>query len=100
MTKSKAPITFEYNKESYKIYKKETGVIYIHKFINGTWDFVSAKKIIRKKLEEIDSVTYNYEETGKPKYNTRSLGAKLYKLLDKNKETTKENVKNKQKANS
>ena len=84
MKKSKKPIIFEWNNDTYKIYKYASGVIYVHKFINDTWDFVSAKEVIRRKLQEIDSTTYNYEETGKSKYNTRCLGAKLYKLLSDN----------------
>lgn len=82
MKKTKEPIQFEYNNESYKIYKYTSGVVYIKKEIGGTWDFISAKEIIRRKLAEIDSTLYTYEETRKTKYNTRSLGAKLYKLLD------------------
>ena len=82
MKKTKEPIRFEYNNESYKIYKYTSGVVYIKKEIGGTWDFISAKEIIRRKLAEIDSTLYAYEETKKSKYNTRSLGAKLYKLLD------------------
>ena len=84
MKKSKEPIIFQWNNDTYKIYKYSSGVIYVHKFINDTWDFVSAKEVIRRKLQEIDSITYNYEETGKSKYNTRTLGAKLYKLLSDN----------------
>lgn len=48
---------------------------------------MSAKEIIRRKLAEIDSTLYAYEETKKSKYNTRSLGAKLYKLLDTQEKT-------------
>lgn len=84
MKKKKEPKFFEYKNDSYKIYKYSSGVVYIQKKINDTWDFVSAREIIRKKLEEINSTLYDYEETGKPKYNTRSLGAKLYKLLSNN----------------
>ena len=82
MKKTKEPKEFEYNNESYKIYKYTSSVDYIKKEIGGTWDFISAKEIIRRKLAEIDSTLYAYEETKKSKYNTRSLGAKLYKLLD------------------
>ncbi len=81
MRKTKEPRQFEYNNESYLIYKYSSGIVYIKKKINDTWDFISAKEIIRRKLEEIDSILYNYEETGKTKYNTQSLGAKLYKIL-------------------
>lgn len=84
MKKKKEPKFFEYKNDSYKIYKYSSGVVYIQKKINDTWDFVSAREIIRKKLEEINSTLYDYEETGKSKYNTRSLGAKLYKLLSNN----------------
>ena len=93
MTKNKEPKQFEYNNDSYKIYKYSSGVIYIQKEINGTWDFVSAKEIIRRKLEEIDSKLYNYEETGKTKYNTQSLGAKLYKILGKDVKAEQTNCK-------
>ena len=81
MAKTNQARQFEYNNESYLIYRYSSGVVYIKKKINGTWDFISAKDIIRKKLAEIDSTKYNYEETGKTKYNTQSLGAKLYKIL-------------------
>ena len=43
MKKTKEPIQFEYNNESYKIYKYTSGVVYIKKEIGGTWDFISAK---------------------------------------------------------
>lgn len=82
---------FTYNGENYKIYKYSSGVIYIQKEIEGVFDFISAKGIIRKKLEEIDPVKYSLEETKKPKYNTQSLGAKLFKLLE-NTECTDKNT--------
>ena len=72
---------FKYDNEIYKIYKYPSKVINIKKQRDGTWDFVSAKGIIRKKLEEIDPKKYSFDETAKSKYNTQSLGAKLFKLL-------------------
>lgn len=93
MKKAKEPRAFEYNNESYKIYKYSSGVVYVQKETNGTWDFVSAKEIIRRKLAEIDSKLYNYEETGKTKYNTQSLGAKLYKILGLQKKRNNQIVK-------
>ena len=94
MKKNKEPRAFEYNNESYKIFKYTSGVVYVQKETNGTWDFVSAKEIIRRKLAEIDSILYNYEETGKTKYNTQSLGAKLYKILGKNVKAEQTDCKN------
>ena len=81
MKKATETKTFQYNNENYKIYKYPTRVIYVKKEKEGTWDFVSAKGIIRKKLEEINPDKFSYEETGKPNHNTQSLGAKLFKLL-------------------
>lgn len=91
MKKVREPRNFKLNNESYKIYRYSSGVVYIKKETDGTWDFVSAKEIIRRKLAEIDSKLYNYEETGKSKYNTQSLGAKLYKILGLQKETKQAN---------
>lgn len=67
-------------------------VIIFSKWCNNrfkNWDFVTAKTIIRKKLEELEPEKYSLEETGKTKYNTQSLGAKLYKLLKDNNEQEK-----------
>ena len=74
--------TFQYNSENYKIYKNSSRAVYVKKETDGTWDFVSAKGIIRKKLAEINPDKYSLEETKKPNHNTQSLGAKLIKLLD------------------
>ena len=76
------PKIFQYKGENYKIYKNSSRAVYVKKETDGTWDFVSAKGIIRKKLEEIDPIKFSFDETGKSKYNTQSLGAKLIKLLD------------------
>lgn len=80
---------FEYKQEQYKIYKYPSKAVFIQKFENDSWNFVTAKTIIRKKLEELEPEKYSLEETGKTKYNTQSLGAKLYKLLKDNNEQEK-----------
>ena len=82
MKKTKEPIQFEYNNESYKIYKYTSGVVYIKKEIGGTWDFISAKEIIRRKLAEIDSTLYAYEETKKSKYSRTHTKRETKQLIE------------------
>jgi len=72
---------FTLNNEDYRMDKYESKTIMIFKKVEGVYDFVSAKEIIRLKLNELDPVKYSLTETSKPKYNTRVLGAKLAKLL-------------------
>ena len=59
---------FEYKQEQYKIYKYPSKAVFIKKFENDSWNFVIAKTIIRKKLEELEPEKYSLEETGKTKF--------------------------------
>lgn len=82
MKNTSKPKNFTLNGENYKIYKYSSGVVYIQKDMGDCWDFVSAKIVIREKLAELDPEKYSIDETLKPKYNTQSLGAKLFKILN------------------
>ncbi len=70
---------FTVNNEQYRMDKYKSGTILMFKLINGIYDFVSAKVVIRLKLNELDPENYNMEQT--KKYNTRFLGRKLNSLL-------------------
>ena len=74
-------LNFLFKDDIYRMDKYECKTIYVYKKIDGVYDFVSAREIIRQKLAELDPVNYSLEETAKPKYNTRILGAKLYELI-------------------
>ena len=74
---------FECNGENYLIYKYSSGKIIVNKKIENDEEepIKPAKPIIKKKLNELDSATYNDDTMTDG--TTRSLGAKLYKLLSK-----------------
>lgn len=74
-------ITFVVNNEEYRMDRYSSTKILIYKKVNGVFDFVSAKEVIRQKLAELDAEKYSLEETAKSKYNTRALGTKLYELI-------------------
>ena len=74
-------IIFVVNNEEYRMDRYSSTKILIYKKVNGVFDFVSAKEVIRQKLAELNAEKYSLEETAKPKYNTRALGTKLYELI-------------------
>ena len=54
---------FTVNNEQYRMDKYKSGTILMFKLINGIYDFVSAKVVIRLKLNELDPENYNMEQT-------------------------------------
>ena len=68
-------IMFILNNEEYRMDRYSTTKIYIYKNVDGVFDFVPAKEVIRQKLEELNQVINNNN-------NTRQLGTQLYKLLE------------------
>jgi len=72
-------IEFTMNNEKYRIDRYKNRAVLVFKEIDGVYDFVSAKRVIRTKLNEIDSVKYALDAT--KELNTRYLGNKLAKLL-------------------
>ena len=68
-------IVFTVKNEEYRMDRYSTTQIFIFKKVDGVFDFVSARDIIIKKLEELNQVIDN-------KNNTRQLGTQLYKLLE------------------
>ncbi len=68
------------NGEKYRITSYSSGTITIdHVLSNSEYENVTARKIIRAKLEEIDPINYSYEITSSN--NTRYWGAKLFEVL-------------------
>lgn len=72
-------IEFKVNNEEYRMDRYKSKTVLVFKKIDGVYDFVEAKQVLRLKLNEIDSQQYNLEIT--KKYNTRYLGSKLASLL-------------------
>ena len=75
-------VNFTLNNENYQLDKYKPNTIFLKKEVNGNYDFVAAKMVIRQKLQELLPEKYTMEETAKTKYNTRVLGAKLVKALN------------------
>jgi hypothetical protein len=75
------PRCFTLNGQRYNIYKYSSGSIYVYRYNRNenSWVKVSAKDVIRQKLKELDPEKYNDDKINTQ--NTRSLGAKLIKML-------------------
>lgn len=74
-------VEFNLGNEDYRMDKYKSKTVLVFKKVDGVYDFVSARKVIRLKLNEVDPANNSLEQTKKE--NTRSLGARLYKLLTK-----------------
>ena len=72
---------FTMNNEDYRMDRYNSRTVLVFKKINGVYDFVSAKQIIRLKLNEINPQEYSMEKT--KNQNTRYLGNKLTNILNK-----------------
>lgn len=72
-------IEFTMDNEDYRIDRYKNRVVHVFKKIDGVYDFVCAKRVIRTKLNELDSEKFALETT--KKCNTRYLGTQLTKLL-------------------
>lgn len=72
---------FVLNNEDYRMDKYKSRAVLVFKKVDGVYDFVSAKQVIRLKLEELDPENYSMENTKNS--NTRFLGNKLSNMLNK-----------------
>lgn len=72
---------FTMNNEDYRMDRYKSRTVLVFKKINGAYDFVSAKQIIRLKLNEINPQEFSMEKT--KNQNTRYLGNKLTNILNK-----------------
>lgn len=72
-------VEFTMNNEMYRMDKYKSRTILLFKKIDGVYDFIEARPVLRQKLQEIDPVKYSMNNT--QKVNTRDLGAKLYGLI-------------------
>ena len=72
---------FTMNNEDYRMDRYKSRTVLVFKKINGVYDFVSAKQIIRLKLNEINPQEFSMEKT--KNQNTRYLGNKLTNTLNK-----------------
>ena len=67
-------VLFLVKDEEYRMDRYSTRKILLYKKVDGVFDFVPAKQVIKEKLEELDQVVNNNS-------NTRQLGTQLYNLL-------------------
>ena len=67
-------VLFLVKDEEYRMDRYSTRKILLYKKIDGVFDFVPAKQVIKEKLEELNQVVNNNS-------NTRQLGTQLYNLL-------------------
>ena len=67
-------VLFLVKDEEYRMDRYSNRQILIYKKIDGVFDFVPAKQVIKEKLEELNQVVNNNS-------NTRQLGTQLYNLL-------------------
>lgn len=74
-------VEFNLGNEDYRMDKYKSKTVLVFKKVDGVYDFVSARNVIRLKLNEVDPANNSLEQTKTE--NTRSLGARLYKLLTK-----------------
>lgn len=81
MNNTLKPKYFNCDNKVYRIYKYSSGQIIIEERINGIWECVTAKPIIRKMLENKFPDKYSWDNTSGAAHTTRSLGAKLFKEL-------------------
>lgn len=74
-------VEFNLGNEDYRMDKYKSKTVLVFKKVDGVYDFVSARNVIRLKLNEVDPANNSLKQTKTE--NTRSLGARLYKLLTK-----------------
>ena len=67
-------VLFLVKDEEYRMDRYSNRQILLYKKIDGVFDFVPAKQVIKEKLEELNQVVNNNS-------NTRQLGTQLYNLL-------------------
>lgn len=67
-------VLFLVKDEEYRMDRYSTRKILLYKKVDGVFDFVPAKQVIKEKLEELNQVVNNNS-------NTRQLGTQLYNLL-------------------
>ena len=67
-------VLFVVKDEEYRMDRYSTRKILLYKKVDGVFDFVPAKQVLKEKLEELNQVVTN-------KMNTRQLGTQLYNLL-------------------